>query len=205
MDARRLWICGLFLEADDAPVLVGFEDAEFSGCGGRVHFDGRDGDVRAGFRVLLEHRLVIHLVDVVAGEDEDVVRLLAADGIDILIDGVGRALIPVLRDAHLRRQHLDEIAVAHESGPAAADVPVEAERLVLRENEDAAQVAIEAIGKREIDDAIDAAERNGRLGAVARERPKALALAASQENADRVAHQGHAILRTERSVCRRTF
>ena len=108
--------------------------------------------------MLLEHRLVIHLVDVVAGKNEDVIGLLAADGIDVLIDGVGGALIPVLRDAHLRRQHFDEIAVAHQRRPAAADVAVEAQRFVLRENENAAQIAVEAIGKRDVDDAIDAAE-----------------------------------------------
>ncbi len=51
----------------------------------------RDGDVRTRRDVLLEHFLVIHFVDVIAGEDEDVIRLLAADGINVLVDGVGRA------------------------------------------------------------------------------------------------------------------
>ena len=174
-------------------MFVGFEDAEFPGGRRRIHLDGRDGDVRAGVDVLLEHLLVVHLVDVVAREDEDVIRLLAADRIDVLIDRVGRALIPVLRDAHLRRQHFDEIAVSHQRRPAAADVAVEAERFVLRENEDAAQVAVQAIRKRDVDDAIDAAERNRRLGAVARQRPEPLALAARQQNTDRVAHGRHGV------------
>ena len=189
MNARRLRIGGLFLESDDAPVLVGFDHAEFSGGRGRVHFDGGDGDVRAGGHVLLEHLLIIHLVDVIAGKNEDVVRLLAADRIDVLVDGVGRALIPVLRDAHLRRQHFDEFAEAHQRGPAAADMAVEAERFVLREDKNAAQIAVQAIGKRDVDDAIDAAERDGGFRAVARQRPKPLALAAGQENSDRVAHR----------------
>ena len=191
-------MAGFSSKSDDAPVLVRFEHAEFSGGLGRIHFDGGDGDVRAGRDVLLEHLLVVHLVDVVAGEDEDVVGLLAADRIDVLVDGVGGALIPVLRDAHLGRQNFDEIAVAHQRGPAAADVAVEAERFVLGEDEDAAQVAIEAVREGEVDDAIDAAERDGGLGAVARERPEPLALAAGQENTDRVAHQGHdAVCRPE--------
>ena len=144
--------------------------------------------------MLLEHLLIIHLVDVVAGKNEDVVRLLAADRIDVLVNGVGGSLIPVLRDAHLRRQDFDEFAEAHQRGPAVADVAVEAKRLVLRENEDAAQVAVEAVGERDVDDAVDAAEGNGGLGAVARERPEPFALAAGQQNANRIAHQGHGCL-----------
>ncbi len=58
-----------------------------------------NGDVGAGVRVLLLHAGVVHLVDVVAGEDEDVAGLLGADGIDVLEDGVGGALVPALGDA----------------------------------------------------------------------------------------------------------
>src|ERR1700735_2720338 len=73
-------------------------------------------------------------------------------------------------------------------------------RFVLSENEHAAQVAIEAIGKRDVNDAIHAAERNGRLGTVASQGPKALSLAASQEHAERVAHQ-----RRHRMLSPRTY
>ena len=164
MNAGALGIGGLFLESDDAPVLVGFDHAElFRGGSAAIHFDGGHGDVRAGRDVLLEHLLVIHFVDVVAGKNEDVVRLLAADRVDVLVDRVGGALIPVLRNAHLRRQDFDEIAVPHERRPAAADVAVQAESLVLGENENAAQIAVEAIRKRDVDDSIDAAERAPRV------------------------------------------
>ena len=71
------------------------------------------------------------------------------------------------------------------------DVAVERKRFVLRQNEDAAQIAVDAVGKRDVDNAVDAAEGHGGLGAVARERPQPLALSACQQNADRVAHQGH--------------
>ena len=127
-----------------------------------VDFDGGHGDVGAGIHVLLQHLAVIHLVDVVAGKDDGVVGALAADGIDVLIDGVGGAQVPAGGDAHLRRQDFDEVAQAHQRRPALADVAVQAERLVLREDEDAAQVAVDAIGKRDVDDAVDAAERERR-------------------------------------------
>src|SRR5277367_1432811 len=113
MDARALGVGGFFLEADDAPVLVGFEHAKTAGSLLGRDFERGDGDIRAGFNVLLEHLLVIHFVDVVAGEDEDEVGLFRADGIDVLINGVGGALVPVLGDAHLRSENFDEIAVTH--------------------------------------------------------------------------------------------
>ena len=55
----------------------------------------------------------------------------------------------------------------------------------------AAKIAIHAIREGDVDDAVDAAEWDGRFGAVARERPEPLALAAGQEDSDRVAHERH--------------
>ena len=145
-----------------------------------VDFERGHGHVGAGVHMLLEHLLVVHLVDVVAGKNDDVAGVLAADRIDVLIHGIGRAQIPVRGNAHLRRQNFDEFAQAQQLRPALADVPVERERFVLRQDEYAAQIAVDAVGKGDIDDAINAAERHGGLGAVARQRPQPLALSASQ-------------------------
>ena len=38
-----------------------------------------------------QHDLVVHLVDVVAREDDDVVDAIAVDDVDVLVHGVGRA------------------------------------------------------------------------------------------------------------------
>src|SRR5260370_19471233 len=88
---------GFFLEADDAPFFVGLNDAELLGGLGGGYFDGADGHVGAGVAVLLEHAAVIHFVDVIAGKDENEFRAFAADGINVLVHGVGGALIPLLR------------------------------------------------------------------------------------------------------------
>jgi len=103
---------GLFFEADDAPVLVDFNDAELVGGLGRGNLDGADGDVRAGIEMLLEHLGIVHFVDVIAGEDKNIFRAFAADGVDVLVDGVGGAAIPLFADAHLRRQNFDKFAEA---------------------------------------------------------------------------------------------
>src|SRR5467141_2384415 len=189
---RRLFRDGrLFLETDDAPILVGLNHTELLGSLGGWYFDGRDGDLGAGVAVLLEHAAVVHLVDVIAGEDEDKFRSLAADGVDILVDGVGGALIPLLRDAHLRREDLDVIAEASERRPAGADVAVQAEGLVLGEDENAAEIRIDAVREGDVDDAIESAKRHGRLGAIASERPEAFALAPGKEYDDGIPHIGH--------------
>src|SRR5229473_1873381 len=188
---RLLRDCGLLLKADDAPILVGFNHTELLGSQGGGYFDGCDGDVGAGVAVLLEHAAVIHFVDVIAGEDKNEFRALAADGVDVLVDRVGGALIPLLRDAHLRREDFDVVAEAGERRPASANVAVKAESLVLGEDENAAEIRIDAVREGDVDDAIESAERNSGFGAVASERPEALALASSKENYDGIAHVRH--------------
>ena len=92
------------------------------------------------------------------------------DRVDVLVDRVGRPLVPVLGDPLLRRDHLDVLVeLAAEELPALVDVPVQADGLVLRQDEDLAEVGVDAVGQREVDDPVDPAEGDGRLGPVARQ------------------------------------
>ena len=110
---------------------------------------------------------------------KDVLGTLAADGIDVLVDGIGGSLVPVLADALHGRKDFDELAeFAGDDLPGLADMAIEGERLVLGEDVDPAQVGVDAVGERDIDDAVDAAEGDGGFGAVARERIQPLACAA---------------------------
>ena len=60
--------------------------------------------------MLPQHELVIHLIDVISCEQHDVSGSVRLDDIDVLIDGVGRAKIPVrLRDALARRQDIEAL------------------------------------------------------------------------------------------------
>ena len=43
----------------------------------------------------------------IAGENQNVFGIFQFNGINILVDGVGRALIPFFIDSVLRRQHVD--------------------------------------------------------------------------------------------------
>ena len=145
--------------------------------------DRRQRDLRRHVLVEAEHLLVVHLVDVIAGEHDDVARVLANDRVEVLVDRVGRALIPVLADALLRRQDLDELAeLLRDDRPALADVAIERERLVLRRDEDVAESRVDAVAQDEIDDAVRPAEVHRRLGALARQRREPFAGAAGQHD-----------------------
>ena len=140
--------------------------------------------------VHVQHVAVVHLVDVVAGEHDRPARLLPLDRIEVLVDGVGGAEVPVLPDALLRRQDLDELAeLGIHDAPAHADVAVQALGLVLRHDEDLAQARVDAVREREVDDAIGSAERHRRLGPVAGQREEALPGAAGEEDGHDVTEQ----------------
>ena len=84
---HRRGLLRLLLEPDDALAFVDADDAEARRVGDR-HLDGREGGV--GVLLLMEpqHLRVVHLVHVVARQDDDVARGLAGDRIEVLIHGV---------------------------------------------------------------------------------------------------------------------
>ena len=180
---------GLLDEAGDLAVAGHLDHAEAIDLFGRDGQRGQ-GDVGPGVAVLLQHQAVVHLVDVVAGEDQHVAGLLRANGVDVLVDGVGCALVPRLRDALHGRQNLNELAqlVGHHRAPALADVPVQRERLVLGQDVNVAQVGVDAVGEGDVDDAVLAGEGHGRLGAVAGQGKEPFASATCKQHPERVSH-----------------
>src|SRR5882724_1142887 len=116
----------LLFKTFDAPILVYFDYTELFGGFTGGNLDGGYRYVCSGVHMLLEHFGVVHFVDVIAREDENVFGTFAADGIDVLVDRVRRALIPLFGDAHLRREDFDVIAETRERRPASANVAIEA-------------------------------------------------------------------------------
>src|SRR5262249_3530809 len=138
--------------------------------------------------VLPQHELVVHLVDVVAGENQNVPRLLGPDGINVLVNRVRRTQIPVFAHALHGRQNFNEFAqiAGHDVAPAFADVAVKAECLVLSEDVNVAQVGVDAIGKGDVDDAVVSAKGHGWFSAVAGQRIQPLTGASRQQYSQRV-------------------
>ena len=111
-----------------------------------------------------------------------------AKWLEVLPDGVGRALIPGVAARRLLRGHdLDEAAGEIVEPVALLDVPMQRRAVELREQEDALEAGVEAVADRDIDDAVLARERHGRLGSVLRQRIKSRAGASAENDGNDVA------------------
>ena len=89
------------------------------------HGPDRAGDVCALLAMHVDEGAIVHLVDVVAGQDQHELRVPVGDEVQVLEDGVGRAAIPVARPptADERLEQRDAAAAAVEvPRPADADV-----------------------------------------------------------------------------------
>ena len=186
---HRRRILRLFEEGQDLVRLVDVHHAEAGGFHA-WHFEASHRHFGLRVDVLLQHLLVVHLVDVVARQDDHVVRRIGLDDVDVLIHRVSGAEIPhILVDALGGRQHVEAlVALRSQEVPAAAEVSDEAMGLVLRRDRDAADARIQRVGKREIDDAGLAAEIDGRFGAPIGEFEEAGPAPSSQ-------HVGHGVTR----------
>ena len=154
------------------------------------HLHAADRDVRAALLMERKQRPVVHLVDVVAGEDQDGLGPVLMNDVQILVDGIGRAAIPNLAELLLRRHDVDELAeLAVQVAPAALHMLNQGVSLILRENEDLADARVHAVRQREVDDAVLAAERGGRLGAMVRQLHEPLTTAARHDDGNRAASQ----------------
>jgi hypothetical protein len=151
--------------------------------------DAGHGDVGAAGRVLGQHHRVVHLVDMVAGEDQHLRGPRIPQQVEVLVDGVGGAAVPGLAQALLGRHHVHVLTqVRRQEAPAALDVADQALRLVLRQHGNAADARVHAVAEREVDDLELAGKGHGRLGAPVGELLQARAAPARQ-------HDGQGLLR----------
>ena len=176
------------LEETDHPArIVQAHDAHRRGFfGGDRH--GGNGHVGAALLVRSDHLLEVHAVELIAGEDEDVVDAGLFQVAEVLPHGVGRALIPIrVVQGLLGGQQLDEAAAEGVERIRAADVPVEAHGVELRQHVDAVQAAVDAVGERDVDQPVLSGDRDRGLGAILGQWIEARPLAAAQ-------HQRHDVL-----------
>ncbi len=154
------------------------------------YLDDTHGDVRAFLDVVRDHRTVVHLVDVVAGQNEHVLGPMRENEIDILVDRIRRAAIPHGSQLLLRGNRLHEFAeLAPQIAPAVLYVLDQRLRLVLREDGDLADAGIHAVGQHEVDDAELTAKGRGRFASVGREVLQALAASSGHDDGERAARQ----------------
>src|SRR5262249_33367111 len=146
-------------------ILVHIDDSERTGFRPR-HFETAHSNVRASLDMLSQHDLVIHLVDMIAGEQHDEPAAVALDDIDVLIDGIRSSHIPHrFGNALAGRQDVKTfVTFRTEEIPAHLQVTDKAVGLVLCGNRNATDAGIECIRESEIYDAGLAAKIDGGLG-----------------------------------------
>ena len=172
----------LLLELDDAILVILGQHAVAVRFRHR-HFIQRHRDVCAVRQMVGDQLVVVHLVDVVARQDQHELRPRLLDEVDVLGDGVGGAAIPVRAVAaqvRLQQRHAAALPVQIPR-PADADVVVERSRPVLREHADPADAGVHAVAQREVDDPVAAAVDHRRFGALLAEHAQPVSLAARQD------------------------
>ena len=179
---------GLFVKLIDSAVLVRIQNAEPAGLHER-HLDHRDCTGRLMLLVERNHLGVVHLIDMVARKHQHILRVIALDKRDVLVDGVGRPLIPIPALAALvRRQHMDTgIDPVQIPRLPRTDVFVQLERLILRQHPHRLNAGIDAVGQRKIDDAVLPPVGHRRLGDALRQRIQPAPLPSCEQH-------GHAFL-----------
>ena len=159
---------GFLCEIDDAASLIDLHETEGSGAL-LIHGHGRDGDVSANLAVLADEILVIHAVEVVAGQDDVLVAVGLVEEPKVLSHSVRGTLEPVLVDgALLRGENLDEALTVEGSDVAVVrlgQVSVEGSGVELGEAVHLVDVRVDAVGHRDVDEAVVRAKRNRGLGA----------------------------------------
>ncbi len=142
-----------------------------------------DRDVGVAIDVRVDELGVVHAIELIAGEDQVVVGVVAGEMPRGLPDRVRRALVPVRVVGRLfGGENLDEALVEDVHPVRLSDVTVERRRVELREHENAPHVGVQAVADRDVDQPVLAANRHGGFRALLCERKQPRALAAAENN-----------------------
>ena len=176
-------------------ILIDGHDSESARFGPR-HFYASNRDIGTGRNMLAQHHLVVHLVDVIAGEDHHVLRRITLDDVDILKNGVRGSFVPEsLGDALRRRQDVETLVTFRaEKVPALLQVTDQRMRFVLRGDGVAPNARVDSVRQREVDDPGLAAEIDGRLSALVRQFLQPSSAPSRQNIGHRIACQRMAVI-----------
>ncbi len=182
---RAFRLLRFFVEFVNFQIFVGIDHAEARRFF-QSHVNDGNGAVRAFFLMVVEQLRVIHLVHVIARQDQQMLRVVLVDKLQVPRDGIGRSPVPAASVfAFVRRQdeHAPVFAV---HVPVASDpyVRMQHERFVLGQHAYSVDTGIRAVAKREVDDAVRSSKVYGRLCQRLRQAFQSLALSAGQQHGD---------------------
>jgi hypothetical protein len=122
--------------------------------------------------MVVDEPRIVHFVDMITGEHQDVLCAVLAQDIQVLEYGVGGSAIPGFSAKTLLRwQQINELVeLVAEEGPAMLQMALQIMGLVLGEYADAVHTRVHAVGQDKVDDSEFSTEGNGGLGALIRQR-----------------------------------
>ena len=131
-----------------------------------------------------KHPGIVHGVNVVAGQDEHILRNCQVDEVQVLVDGICRTLIPVcsLLTGVGRQDEDTALTLIQIPGAAGSQIVVQFQGAVLGQHAHLIDSRVSTVAQRKIDNTIFAAKRHGRLGDFLRQSPQAAALAACKNH-----------------------
>ncbi len=190
-----------FVESENAFIEVRFNHAELMGVLSG-HGDGGDRAGSVGALVIRNHVRDVHPVNVIGAENCHDVRPGLLDEIDVLINGVGGSLIPVLAwGAHLGGDGNDELVLENAPDlPALIEVLQEALAAELGQYVDRVNTGVDEVAENEIDDPVFSAKWNGWLGAFLRQWIEPGPLTAGEDNSEHAQFHGRAIVPAREKV-----
>src|SRR5262245_5619991 len=110
--------------------------------------------------------------------------------VQVLINGVGGALIPILTHAHLGRNGRDKVIAKEIRGaPYLFEMLQQRLRLELGQNINGKDAGVHKIGKHKVNNSVPASKRHSGLGSVCRQGIETLAPATREDNAQDVHHR----------------
>jgi hypothetical protein len=124
--------------------------------------------------VKVEQIPVVHLVDVIAGQDYDKLWFCLVEERKILKHGVCRAQIPLAARRAEAEKEFVSILMNESLRNQSPCVRVQGFTSILSEDGDAPETGVETVGKRKVDQTVNAAKRDKRFGSLLRERIQTL-------------------------------
>ena len=177
------------MKTDDSILLVHGHDAESAGFFKRhVHCGNRQ--IGASLFMIRHHFPVIHIINMVAAENQHVFRFVALDVPQVLVNRVCRPFVPVrAMRSGIRRQDFD-FAAAPDKIPRVAFFQMIHERTwpILRQYADHIDFCVHDITQRKINDPVNAAKRHGGLSARTGKNREPTSLPSCKNHCKRISH-----------------
>ena len=128
----------------------------------------------------VQHNLIIHLINMISGKDQNIFRIITFHIAQILINGIGCTGIPFTVIASLIRWKYGHSTIVPIEIPrnADADMCIQPEWLILRQHTNRINSGIDTIAEWKIDNSVLAAKCYRRFGDVRCQNSKSAALTA---------------------------